>query len=93
MGAVPNSPLPIRCLSTYRGSYNYHIKFGGPKRAKQSHPGPIQNVWRAFPANSAITKTTKTTMHTPHDGTWLPHRSMSVGDAPPTVSRLHYTPN
>jgi hypothetical protein len=38
------------------------------------------------------TKTAKTAMHTPHDGTQLPRRSMRVGDAPRTVSRSHYVP-
>ena len=43
-------------------------------------------------AARAAAETTNSAMHTPHDSTRLPCRSMIVDDAPPTVSRSHYVP-
>ena len=87
----------ISCLTPHRGPYNYHIKFEVPKGAAQPHPNPIPNVndepsQQKVLTAQATTDTTMAAMHPPHDGVRLPHRSMSVGDVPPTVSRSHYVP-
>ena len=53
---------------------------------------PTTSWWQIVPTARAVNKTTKTAMHAPHDGTRLLHRSMRVGDAPPTGSRSRYVP-
>jgi hypothetical protein len=78
--------LPILCLCTYRDPYQYHIKFGRPNRRRTVPPKPHTKRMASPPTRQhlltarATTKTTKTTMHTPHYDTRLPHRSMSMGD-------------